>query len=370
MKSLQLTIGFLSFLMLLCKSQLSSSSPAGVRPDGTKLFSAEDPIIDEEVFAAEVDKLHPRIKQSNLRKKINVSEIAAKEKGNFTGDEDMSKAGGRKLHPRIKLNTGAKEIFEDSIENEREDPIIDDVLPLTESRKLHPRVIATKNQKRVNISEDSIEEGQKDIVDDVTVGNNKKPHPSIKPTKVFNKTTSESTIEKKNTDFSDEKTSGSTTHVHNHPINQNHSEGKVNKSEASENGRKELLFKHDHLTDLLFDSTQFDNTSPITNDFESSDENNSDLRVGPMARASFNIEENQNDFQARSDTNLSEEVARQETSSSGDQVDRSFEIDAAGMLDSFNQNGEGSDEEVETVSTEEKQDNKGLLHFLRSLFGL
>merc|ERR1712223_1443565 len=367
MGSLQLTIGFLSFLMLLCKSQLSSSSPAGVRPDGTKLFSAEDPIIDEEVFAAEVNSLHPRIKQSNLRQKINLSETAAKVKGNFTGDDDMSKAGGRKLHPRIKLNSGTKEIFEDSVENEREDPIIDDNLPLTESRKLHPRVIATKTQKRVNISEGSIEKGQKDSVDDVIVDNSNKRNPSNKPTNVFIKTISEATIEKKNTDFSDEKTFDSTTHMHNHLINQNDSDNKVNKPEASENGRKELLFKHDHLTNLLFDSTQFDTTSPIANDFDSSNKNDSDPSVGPMARASFNNEESENDFQARSDTNLSNEVAAQEASSNGEQVDRSFEIDAAGMLEGFNQDGEGIDEELETVSTEEKDDNKGLLHFLLSL---
>lgn len=285
MKSLQLTIGFISFMMLLSKSQLSSSSPAGIRPDGSKFFSEEDPIIDENSLANEGNELHPRIASSNTRGKANHSDNTVVEKDNTKGD--MLEFEGRKLHPRMKHIHRSLNVSNSNENSENEDPIIDDDLIATESVKLHPRI----KQKKLNVINDLPKKpversGLHDL--EAKAADNSKLHPRMKhlnTTMRDNNTAAAVNIDQadsiNNVNASDSKN-----------VNPKPEIGitSVNPDNNSVEGQKDLFFKHDHLTSLLFDSTQLDDISTQHSDSKSEKDNNSMTDAAPLGRANFNDE--------------------------------------------------------------------------------
>jgi len=373
MKSLQLTIGFISFMMLLSKSQLSSSSPAGIRPDGRKFFSEEDPIIDENTLENEGNELHPRIASSNVHGKANHSDNTVLEKIENNTKGDKLESEGRKFHPRMKHIHRSLNASNSKKNSDNEDPIIDDDLIATESVTLHPRMKQKKLNEKNNISKKPVERSGLNV-SEAKSADNSKLHPRMKHINTTMKDNiSAASGEIDQVDSINNVSASDFKNVK--PMPEMNKKASFNPDNMSvDEGQKDLFFKHDHLTSLLFDSTQLDDISTQHSDLEreGQKENNSMTDAAPLGRANFNeASSSHNEFQARSDANLNDRSTEEASNSSSEQVDRSFEIDAAGMIeDSVSLDNENIEVESESDSTKKNEDNGGLLNFLRSLFGL
>lgn len=392
MKSLSWSFFLIAVAILLNECQLTTASPTGIRsgnetsnkeePISIDEDLLEDPIIDETLFSMEDGrKLHPRMKPMQ---KIKIDK----------------RGGNNRIKPETPLQA---KIINESLHS---DSILKSEKVLTKAKneeKVNASNAKNETPKRLNkTTEENIEnqftrkdkkntlEFEKDTNNSSNASNEEANDNLINHENDTNDVKSslkrkiqvdkESDIElagASGIEVSSRIAIDSLNSLHNNNLNNSFDQNDSESTGEKENGvGDEFLFKHNHLANLLFHSSSFGLSSSNKEDSkQSSEQTTSHAGAENLARMvketqSEAVGDKDNEFKARSDTEIPEERSSHES-----KIDRLLQIDASDIEEHIHvdpiQSDETSNEVTADTSTKhnlEKEKSKGFFNFLKSLF--